>query len=118
MITLGTESCGTNLLGGTVFFHRLAHTFTFVLAKLSHLLRYSRSESVAAPLAVRRSVFTFTTTALVILLVLFLTVVVHIDVHIVVVTLIVMLMVGRRCGQVARCSSSCHFFDGITHASG
>jgi hypothetical protein len=122
MITLGTESCGTNLLGGTVFFHRLANTFTFFLAKLSHLFGYGRSETVSTPLAVGGSVFTpFSTIAFVILVVLLaLTVVVRIDVHIVVVTgvvIVLLLMVGRRSGQVARCSS-CHFWinvDGITH---
>jgi hypothetical protein len=138
MITLGTESGGTNLLGGTVFFHRLAHTFTFILAKLSHLFGNGGSEAVATPLAVGGSIFTvfaFTTvTALVIpSLMLFLTVVVvvvvtvtvlfhttttTIDFHIVmlVMTFIVMMIrrrsVGNGCG--------CHFWinvDGITHVS-
>jgi hypothetical protein len=114
MITLGTESCGTNLLGGTVFFHCLAHAFTLVLAKLSHLFGDGRSVSVAAPLGVGGSVavgvaVTFTRALLF---------VVVFDIHVdIVLVSVIVVMIGRRSRHVGRCRG-CHFrihVNGITH---
>jgi hypothetical protein len=128
MITLGTESCGTNLLGGTVFFHRLAHAFTFLLAKLSHLFGHGRSESVPTPLAVGRSVTVAVSIAVAFhittLVVFFVVVRIHIVVMLVlmllVLTLIVVIILMFGLGQVGRCHrihvGQRRFVDGITHA--